>query len=67
MMTYGSEEDEFSSMSMGSDNLEAFGMNSYGNSHEDEEHSMSIGERYGHEESYEMSSDELSFEDGEDC
>jgi len=54
-------------MSMGSDDLEAFGMNSYGNSHEDEEHSMSIGERYGYEESYEMSSDELSFEDGEDC
>jgi len=54
-------------MSMGSDDLEAFGMNSYGDSYEDEEHSMSIGERYGNEESYEMSNDEVSFEDGEDC
>ena len=31
----------------GSDDLEAFGRNSYGDSYEDEEHSMSIGERYG--------------------
>lgn len=62
-MYYGSEEDEFSSMSMGSEELEAFGMSdSYGYGEEEEEQSLG----YGYEESYEMSSDELSVEHGED-
>jgi len=63
-MTYGSEEDELSmSMSMGSDDLEEFGMMA---SYEEEEEQRSLG-NCGYGETYEMSSDELSFEDGEDC
>ena len=69
---YGSEEDEFSSMSMGSDDLEAFGMmpsssdddDNYSYHGQDDEY-YSIQDRYRYGEFYEMSSDELSVEDGE--
>ena len=65
---YSSEADEFSSMSMGSDDLEAFGMPSDdGCSYGQGEEYYSIEERCIPEEPYEMSSDELSVEDGENC
>jgi len=64
-MMCGSDDDELPmAWSIGSDDLEAFGMSS-SYKEEDEEHSRG---NYGYGSSYyEMSSDELSFEDGEDC